>query len=368
MTRLTLLIVLALPILLSPVNVNAQAPSATEPPSDQPIEKYCADPTRQGTDVCLALARGECKGFTVGLCEQRDEVHLPRWLSGIIGDPTVQKATAGVIIAVLAVLLATLRVRFNALAARLGDPFFKRPNDRNFETLGVNVVLIGEGGSGKTSIIRGLSGSRAADPALPTDSYAAYNVVHEVDVKKEGQPPVRRIVRMYIEDYEGQKLKTRVLDPRLKIRERAVPSTIVIVVVDLFAVRARTAPAIIPQTTWDQARVDWNCEQYPEAMLDVLSGISTVCRHVCLFINKSDLILPFSRTTKARILEAYAPLRTRLSGRFRHVNYHEVVGAATCGLGVVGYDDVRKVPETLLELILAAAVPVDMKKLKDGAS
>lgn len=357
------------PVQTTPATVasGSAATTPTTPERDLPIEGYCQNPANSGTDVCKAYQSGTCvKGLTVDLCRERLSQQGFGWVVSLAKEKLISKEAVGGVFALLAAVLsfafASATKKVKVLEQRLGDPLFARPKEREFETRAVNVLLVAEGGSGKTSLIRALSGSRSADPALPTTSFDAYNLVWEIDLKKSDVQQVRTITRVYIEDYEGQQSKKRAHDLTLKKREEMVPATVVVILVDLFVTQKRPSPPAQPRAKWDEKRVAVQDAQYSTAYLDAVAGIASKATHVCLFINKADLIRPYEATTTDDILKRYEKLAERIAEEFRGQKFFRIVGSATTGWGVVGYGDGDNGTKTLLELIVDASVRIDDKK------
>jgi hypothetical protein len=105
-------------------------------------------------------------------------------------------------------MAAWLKLRFEALkdkvailSSRILDPFFTRPE--LFDQYATNLILIGEGGSGKTTIVHALSGCNEAAPDIATSIKSTYTLVNEVSIET-GQQLTRRLVRVYTDDYAGQ--------------------------------------------------------------------------------------------------------------------------------------------------------------------
>ena len=88
--------------------------------------------------------------------------------------------------------VGTLKDSLLTYKQRLSDPVLSTPS-RSSDVEGVNVVLIGDGGVGKTSIVRALSGSPFADPHSASDGEETYAHAQEVDLIGELLEFVRNI-------------------------------------------------------------------------------------------------------------------------------------------------------------------------------
>jgi len=337
-----------------------QVPATSEDEGKMSVEDYCKASANAETPVCKAFAAGKCVvGLKVALCRERLKTPWDRVRETFLNS-TLVDGILGLLTAAAATGLAYLRRRLKELEKRLGDPFFASTIQSAFETKGVNLVLVGEGGSGKTSIIRALSGSKIANPAQTTLTLDTYNLVWEVDVNRGGNSKARRITRVYVEDYRGQATKDLAFNTTVVERENSIPATVMVIVVDLFRAVGPLGPPASPSANWDDDRVSLQETQYSETTLDILAGISKRIVHVCLFINKADLIRPYTRDSTANIRNRYMALATRITQEFGGVRFTSIVGSATSGWGIVGHDEADSNTKTLLEILADASVDIKL--------
>src|SRR5262249_44108221 len=108
--------------------------------------------------------------------------------------------SAGLIalVAWLKAKLSQVKTFARDLEDRVFDPFFRRPT--LYEQYATNLILIGEGGSGKTTILHALTGSDDIKPDVATNELSTYTLVNEVTIERKGRV-VRRLFRIYADDY-----------------------------------------------------------------------------------------------------------------------------------------------------------------------
>jgi hypothetical protein len=105
-----------------------------------------------------------------------DELLIFSWFDKKkIWNAITERTTELVLLAVsvlFGALSARLRIRLERLKGKIGllfsrvfDPFFLRPS--HFDQYATNLILIGEGGSGKTTLVHALSGANEAKPDWP---------------------------------------------------------------------------------------------------------------------------------------------------------------------------------------------------------
>lgn len=330
---------------------------------NETVENHCKVAANRESIYCKALLSNQClPALTLKLCEDkiRDAAggvltRVGDWLSK---NDSLVNAAGAVLVAALLTVIAWMQRKLTDLRARILDPFRPTVRESPLQVKAVNVVVVGEGGTGKTSLIRALTGCEKADPSVPSKGFRLYTCANEVDVRQGPDQIQRVLTRLYIEDYEGQKTNIRVNDEGVKRREAVVQSTVLIIMVDLFPTVARTAPKLTPQELWDQGRVDFQMSQYAEAMIDVLANMSSKLTKAILFINKFDLIRPTQgvELAEARVQNAYRPLIDRLDRAFAGMKFSVIVGSAATGLNVSGYEEDRG-PSSVMEFIVRAAVP-----------
>ena len=334
------------------------------------VSSICGNSSLSSLPVCVALASGECAGeLSFSACAAKLKASegpslLERLGETFGADKKLMEGLVAVLIAVLGLVTTFARKRAGELRSRLEGPLAGTfDEEKPHQTRGVNVVLVGESGSGKTALVRALSGSGAANPTFTTAKFHTYSLVHEVDVKIEGKR-THTLTRLYVDDYEGQDAG-QLIENQYKVKEReaAIPSTVLVLVVDLFFTppRKQGAPPLAPRKSWDEARVEQQLEAYSPVTIDMVAKLASKWTHVCLFINKADLIRPMYPSTEEKIQEVYAKLHDLLSVKFIRRPLTVIVGSATEGTGVVGWGDESQASLTLREVIRRAAVPIEGK-------
>lgn len=324
-------------------------------------------------EVCEALENNICLRNvenSIELCRSKLselEEEKPWWsklgkiISGSFKDQNFGQITSFItwaVGAVLAGIIAYFRSIINTLVSRLGDPLIKKRKVK-YSTKGVNLLLIGEGGSGKTSIIRALSGSYDAAPDKSTAFPRTYSIVHEVDVIDENGGIKRSLERIYANDYRGQDSSQLMQTNELTKREKRIASTIMVIVVDLFALAPAGGDPLEPQRQPDQQRIDSQIAAYPPNMLDIIFNLSDSLSGVVLFINKVDLIRQMPPRNIRDAKQAYEDLATILHERGKHFAFEVIVGSASKGLGITGFDPTEKQSTTLYEFIKSKMVDIN---------
>ena len=258
------------------------------------------------------------------------------------------------LLAGLALLKAKLeRVRESAKIAfsRLADPFLSEKLE--YESRALNVVLVGEGGSGKTTLIHGLTAAPEAIPSIATDKIASYSLVQEmtVEINKEKK---RRLFRIFIDDYVGQRFVDALKDKNINRRLENIQASLLVIVVDLFRFdRARQDEL---RSSIELKRVEKQLSVYNEQVIQLLLDRTSSSRHIVLFINKIDMISPLTPKVFQAAIDAYAPLIGTLD-EVRGRRLHVIVGSAQAGIGVVGYHGGRDDQKSLLQLMHDASKP-----------
>jgi len=232
------------------------------------------------------------------------------------------------------------------LGKRIGDPFFKR--SVSFENHGLNIIVVGEGKSGKTTIIHTLSGSDDANPEVSTDEYATYTLVHEINVVSTGRNK-RDVYRLYFDDYVGQRFDSAVNNPLLDLRRKVIPASVLMIVVDVFLDRP---PA---NGVFDLKRIREQNDFYTnEGILQILIRLLGSGKQIILFINKIDMaVAPPNINLSELAKEKYKPIIDALS-RIRGKQLSVIAGSAKTGQGVVGYDGGIDSNRSLFKVILDA--------------
>ena len=344
----------------------------------------CASPASQENALCKAFANEICSpSLGVTACiekieqkwseTKRQELEdqekklkeeqglLPGFGGGITSELILlisSAITAGVI-----AWLQKLRGNIGALKdsllkykRRLSDPVLSTPS-LSSDVEGVNVVLIGDGGVGKTSIVRALSGSPFADPHSASDGEETYALAQEVDLIGRNSEPIRRMTRIYLEDHKGQDISGMMLSETVTKRQKMVPSTVIVIVVDLFASQKNMKK----QASFQKKRITEQLSKYNSDALKTIrhkfyynsKTEDKTVKAVCLFINKIDLLKTIDTASLAAAEKAYEPLIDDMNQKFADAGTYVILGAAAVGWGVVGHNkENRGTDKTLQEIIM----------------
>ena len=262
----------------------------------------------------------------------------------------IAAAFASVLVAALLALLTRWRIELGRLRERYIDPLHgKLPH---LDQYAVNAMVVGVGGSGKTSIIRSLSACEEADPEIKTAVNQTYAIVNEVSVKGKDGELYRRVNRIYIDDHVGQQMAS-IFDTEMA-RRRGVDkiNRCLIVVVDLFdVVDGDNGP--LTRTAFDRRRIAKNLAVYTDGFIQILTSFLNDGDRFVVFINKIDGLQEVTLQAVEDAKAAYRPLTDKLyavSGRKTSV----VVGSAMRGLGLVS-SDASGAPHSLLSILVRSA-------------
>lgn len=113
-----------------------------------------------------------------------------------------------------------------------------------------------------------------------------------------------------------------------------------ILVVDLFPPPERIDdPPLEPRDHVDEGRIELHCSQWNDTALDAVFGLLTSgsLKYVCLFVNKSDLLIKFNTDPVKKDIESrFDSLRSRLEQRAIHAgaDFALVLGSARESTGV----------------------------------
>ena len=213
-----------------------------------------------------------------------------------------------------------------------------------------NVIVLGIGGVGKTSVIRQLTGNRKANPDIKTNEFEIYtSSIIEATTGQSG-----RIRTLRLADYKGQNLGTLIsgfcrmqLRPYSPLRWGHVNS--LVIVVDLFKFQDTSKITALRREQPDRVRIDENIRNWVSpteggtSVFDAVFGLVTDdIRLVCLFINKTDLLVQDDDEAMRRSLEDfYKPIQDEIRRRPLKCKIVVKTGSAERGTGIVGNDSLR---------------------------
>jgi GTPase SAR1 family protein len=264
----------------------------------------------------------------------------------------------------LRIRLKRLKDKIGLLSSRVFDPFFLRPS--HFDQYATNLILIGEGGSGKTTVVHALSGANEARPDVATAMMSTYTLVNEISIEAKGKI-TRRLVRIYIDDYVGQNWVQGSTNERVKARQKIVNSSTLVIVVDVVEPGSKIGPSK-RRVKFQASRVKEHIVSYNDQAIQTLTELSGKDAQVILFINKMDLIYPLTDEAKSSVRQAFLPLIEKLE-ELRGVELHVLFGSAAMGAGVVGYDSGNRNDRSLYKLVIDHAEKISpnlLEKMRDG--
>jgi len=202
------------------------------------------------------------------------------------------------------------------------------------------VMLLGIGGSGKTSLIRALFHDKEANPTEATEDYEIYRHKSQASPLIAARSSDVPAVHLFISDYKGQDLGSLV---RAFILQQKMPYspmaynyvTAVVFVVDLVAPPTSKGAAVALVSEPSVERVRAQLTQWSDAALDAVFGMITdTLQYGCLFINKLDLLERRTPAEDDKIRRLYRPLADRIAKRCGDAKFEVIVGSACDGTRV----------------------------------
>ena len=201
-----------------------------------------------------------------------------------------------------------------------------------------SIILLGLGGTGKTTFIRSLLHDPEANPSEKTENYKIYVGTRSWENSL--------ICNFFISDYKGQNLGTLV---RAFVEQQFMPYssmayghiTSLILMVDLIPPKAQEDdPDHIPVDSIDDSRVQEHLKQWNDLALDAVFGLLTdSLRYVCIFINKADLMRIRGVAEKEACRARFDPLLRIVKKRSKNAKIHVVLGSAMTGEGITSIVD-----------------------------
>jgi hypothetical protein len=262
--------------------------------------------------------------------QAQPEVSLPvkpveiQWWTIVLG--LIAIPTAGVTLATAIVNYRTARIKKD-LEARLFSSENTFPNEKRNA-----IIVVGIGGSGKTTLINQLFNENNANPGIATDCYELFTI-------DEGAQKIK--YNYYVADCSGQNMGTLVSGLMLEQKRLNSPMTYGAINSVIIVVDTAEAPGVLESLTPEQvaanfqSRVEQHLAEWSNTALDVVFGLTgssgNGLKYICLFINKADLLQGSSEEIERMVTEAYRPLIDKISKISRGIAFKCLIGSIQKG-------------------------------------
>ena len=204
-----------------------------------------------------------------------------------------------------------------------------------------SILLVGLGGTGKTSLIKALLNNHEANPNEKTESFEIYKGDRLSIKSNQEKNTENNRFWFYIADYKGQNIGQLVRSFIVQQKKPYSPLaygyvTSLILIVDLIAPKEDIADADIKrQIKYDETRVKEHLFQWNDTALDAIFGLLTSeLRYVNIFINKVDLISDRTFESDERILKTYKSLQQKIKKRAGRATVKTYIGSAQEGTSI----------------------------------
>lgn len=208
-------------------------------------------------------------------------------------------------------------------------------------------LVIGLGGSGKTSLVERLTADPNARSDVKTSNFRVYKTVIGRPQKGWfGRTKMTDRCTLYITDYNGQRfdllfgsLFMAQKEPEFPVRYGYIDS--IVFIADLFPPPQLSGGKPSTETSELNSRVNRNLQFFSTSMIDAVMGLTDKSlKCVCLFINKCDLMpdAGLTETSRREIEARFKPVITYLNNYSEGRVVSTVLGSAKTGMGV---DDLR---------------------------
>lgn len=208
------------------------------------------------------------------------------------------------------------------------------PNERR-----IAFMMLGLGGSGKTTIIDTWLGAANRAPQQKTEEFEIFESTIKLASPSFGRANTAPLIKTYISDYRGQNLGSLVRGVLVAQKLPYSPLAYglirsLIIVVDVVPPPNGDGQVTPKNQELNTERIDSHNQQWNESALEAIFGLLTSSlAYVCLFINKTDALrTPLS---DENLKSHFEPLIRRLEAMRRDNQFRlEVItGAALLGNG-----------------------------------
>jgi GTPase SAR1 family protein len=239
---------------------------------------------------------------------------------------TFSAAAGGIALANAIVTYRTTKFKAD-LENRLHSPEKTLPNEKRNA-----IIIVGIGGSGKTTLINRLFQENSANPLIATDRYQLFPLEESAQKIK---------YKYYVADCSGQNIGTLISGLMVEQKQLNSPMTYgsinsVIIVVDI-----AEAPGVLQSIDPEEVKRNFNTRvqqhltEWSNTALDSIFGLTgssaNGLKYVCLFINKIDLLKGSSDEIEKMVNDAYRPLIDRISTISRGIVFKCLIGSIERG-------------------------------------
>jgi GTPase SAR1 family protein len=281
--------------------------------------------------ILACPSRSLTQGANVAQPQLKQDTQIPTKPVGDIPLLTIvalvfTAATGGIALATAIVTYRTAKIKAD-LENRLRSPEKTLPNEKRNA-----IIVVGIGGSGKTTLINRLFKENSANPMIATNSYQLFSIEESAQRIK---------YNYYVADCSGQNIGTLVSGLMVEQKELNSPMTYgsinsVIIVVDI-----AEAPGVLQSIDPDEVKRNFNTRvqqhltEWSNTALDSIFGLTgssaNGLKYVCLFINKIDLLKGSPEEIEKMVNDAYRPLIDRISTISRGVVFKCLIGSIERG-------------------------------------